>query len=149
MLWRVLTLKPELRLSRSSKERACLGWFLTSVFGVYVLCCTDEGCGAPHVRKLQFLLTVINRFFKLLTVFVKLARKLKSSKIAILNPSIRQDKCLGGGSAMPFPLWWVPWQLGATDLGCSERGHRGGGGQISGAGTDRAEAEEHFDRKLF
>lgn len=106
MLWRFLTLKPELGLSRSSKEGACLGWFLTSVFGVYVLCCTDGGCGAPHVMKLQFLLAVI-----------KLERKLKWSKIAIIKPSIRQDKCPGGGSAVPLPMWWVLWQLGAQNWG--------------------------------
>lgn len=92
MLWRFLTLKPELGLSRSSKES--LSWVVSDfcVFGVYVLCCTDEGCGAPHEMKLQFLLAVI-----------KLVRKLKCSKIAIIKPSIRQDKCLGGGSAVPSP----------------------------------------------
>lgn len=105
------------------------------VFGVYVLCCTEEGCEAPHVMKLQFLSTVI-----------QLVRKLKCSKKAIINPSIRQDKCLGGDSAVPFLLcsrevWGVPWQLEATELGCRERGpqrrerthfrnrHRQGGGR--------------------
>lgn len=64
------------------------------VFGVYVLCCTDEGCGAPRDMKLQFLLTVI-----------KWVRKLKYSKMAIINPGIKQDKCPGDGSAVPFPVW--------------------------------------------
>lgn len=42
--------------------------------------------------------------------------------MAIINPSSRQDECLGGGSAVPFLVWWVPRQLEASDLGCREWG---------------------------
>lgn len=68
------------------------------------------------LMKLQFLLTVI-----------KLLRQLKCSEMAIINPSIRQDKLWRGlSSALPH-----------VEGPMAVRAHspRGGRGQTSGAGT--------------